>query len=565
MTLQNNLCHTTTLPTAAGIVSTMPLTLHNTLGGKTVPFIPLRDGEVSFYTCGPTVYDYAHIGNFRSFLVGDLLRRWLESSLCECVGPWQSTCESQPTGTFGYRVTHVMNITDVGHMTDDAAADGGGVDKMEQARKRLLEDKKSGHIPEDATGASGQSLDPSDPHDIAVFYTRAFLEDAARLGLKVVIEAENDPSLMPRASESVRDMLHLILQLLDTGNAYIAQDGTCYFDTQSFPEYGALSGNTLDALRTGAGERISDEHQRAKRHPADFLLWKPDLAHLMRWNPRSIMADDAQSFERLDRFPLREGYPGWHIECSAMALRRLGAKIDLHSGGEDNIFPHHECELAQSRCANGTEQLATYWIHGRFLRVEGQKMSKSKGNFFTARQLFDKGFEPSTVRLELIKTHYRSNANFTEQGLTDAAKQIERWRTFLQNADTSTTPGSHNTAVADRFAAAMNADLNIAEALGVINRWVRETSSPTQADAQLLRDFDAVLGVIENNFCASDETSPGRSEEDKHIDDLVRRRTEARAARNWAEADLLRDELAALEIEVTDTPDGATWKRRAAL
>lgn len=540
----------------------MPLALHNTLGGRLAPFIPLRDREVTFYTCGPTVYDYAHIGNFRSFLVADLLRRWLESELCECVGARGTPDEGKPLGVFGYRVTHVMNITDVGHMTDDAAADGGGLDKMEEARKRLLEDKKSGRLPEGARGAGGRPLDPSEPYDIAAYYTGAFLDDAKRLRLQVAIDADTDPTRMPRATQSIKGMLRLILRLLDGGHAYIAGDGACYFDTQTFPDYGALSGNTVDALRVGAGERVSDVHQRAKRSPADFLLWKPDATHLMRWDPLQLLADDPACASLLNRFPLREGYPGWHIECSAMSLARLGPTIDLHSGGEDNIFPHHECELAQSRCANDTEQLASHWIHGRFLRVEGEKMSKSKGNFYTARQLFDKGFSPTTVRLELLKTHYRSNANFTEQGLIDAGRQIDRWRTFLRAGEASPATGVRNGRVAERFAAAMNSDLNIAEALGVLNAWVRETAAPTQADAQLLREFDLVLCVMTPD-APGEARAPDR--DDAYIDDLVRRRTAARAAKNWAEADQLRVELAALEIEVTDTPAGPTWRRRATL
>ncbi|MCA9293578.1 MAG: hypothetical protein KDA20_07175 [Phycisphaerales bacterium] len=542
----------------------MPLVLHNTLGGSLMPFIPLHDRKVTFYTCGPTVYDYAHIGNFRSFLVADLLRRWLESPLCECVGPRDSANQGTPTGVFGYHVTHVMNITDVGHMTDDASADGAGLDKMEEATKRLLEDKKSGRLPEGATGATGKPLDPTDPYDIAAYYTRAFIDDAKRLRLKVALDAEHDPTCMPHATQSIKGMLQLILQLLNQNHAYLAEDGACYFDTQSFPDYGALSGNTVEALRAGAGERVSDFNQRAKRSPADFLLWKPDRTHLMRWDPRRVCADDQKAVAILDRFPLHEGYPGWHIECSAMALARLGPRIDLHSGGEDNIFPHHECELAQSRCANHTDQLASFWIHGRFLRVEGQKMSKSKGNFFTARQLFAKGFSPTTVRLELIKTHYRSNSNFTEQGLIDASKQIDRWRTFLQSAEQSPTPGVRNDSVATKFADAMNNDLNIAEALGVLNSWTRDTTAPTQADAQLIRDFDTVLALLEPEDLPTD-TSHAGGPDDAYIDDLVRRRTTARAEKNWPEADRLRDELAALEVEVTDTPTGPTWRRRATL
>ena len=530
------------------------LTLHNTLTNRDETFAPLTPGEVSFYTCGPTVYDFAHIGNFRSFLAADLLRRWLESPLCRRAKP-DGSPEDHPDHRGGYRVTHVMNITDVGHMVDDDAADGAGEDKMEAARKRLLHDKKTGKLPDDA------DIDPADPYAIARFYADAFVTDAKALGLKVASDADQRPELMPRPTGLIPQMLEMILALVERGHAYIATDGVAYFDTQSFPDYGCLSGNTPDKIRSGAGGRVSEAAQSVKKHPADFMLWKPDPTHLMRWDPSRELGRDV---------PLGEGYPGWHLECSVMAAHILGETIDLHSGGEDNIFPHHECEIAQSRCAHSTDRFARFWFHPRFLMVAGEKMSKSKGTFFTARDLFTRGFAPDALRLELIKTHYRSNANFTEQGLVDSARQAARWRTFRDKADASDEPGSLNTAVADDFADAMNSDLNISRAIGVLNSWIADTPAPTRADAQLLRTFDRTLGVLE---CA--DTPPAHAAapaaasdgalSDADIDDLLAQRQAARDEKNFARADEIRDQLTAAGVEIKDAPTGATWSRKASL
>ena len=311
----------------------MQLRIHNTLTRSLETFEPASGAgsPVSFYTCGPTVYDYAHIGNFRSFLNADVLRRTLEF--------------------LGHDVRHVMNITDVGHMTEDGVADGGGEDKMAVAGRRLLESKKSGSLPADV------DIDPGDPLAIADFYADAFIEDARILGLAVVEDAAEDPSLMPRPTRWVDQMIALVERLIDADHAYVGGDGAVYFSVTSFPNYGRLSGNSLDGLKEGEGGRVSEANQAAKRHPADFLLWKPDSTHLMRWPS-----------------PWGEGYPGWHLECSAMALGLLAPSsgdhagtIDVHSGGEDNIFPHHECEIAQSCAATGAERFARHWFHTDWL------------------------------------------------------------------------------------------------------------------------------------------------------------------------------------------------------
>jgi cysteinyl-tRNA synthetase len=310
----------------------MKIQFYNSLTNQLEEFQPIEPGVVRMYSCGPTVYDFAHIGNFRSFLFGDLLRRTLE--------------------LLGFKVHHVMNITDVGHMVE------GETDKMEQAATRVRENKKSGRV------AEGAIENPNDPYQIAEYYTQAFLEDARRLAYKVAYEY---PQNIPRATEHIQGMQAMIERLLEKGHAYIASDGVVYFSVQSFPEYGQLSGNTLEKIQSGAGGRVSAENQSVKQHPGDFMLWKPDSHHIMKWDS-----------------PWGVGYPGWHIECSVMARELLGRDvIDIHTGGEDLIFPHHECEIAQTCGTSGQDRFANFWIHARFLFVEGEKMSKSKGNFYT--------------------------------------------------------------------------------------------------------------------------------------------------------------------------------------
>ncbi len=528
----------------------MPLILHNTLTRKAEPFIPADPAKVSFYTCGPTVYDDAHIGNFRSFLAADLLRRWLESPLCELTAP-DGSIHKGPR-----RVTHVMNITDVGHMTDDDQADGSGEDKMEAAARRLAEAKKAG------TAHELEAIDPNDPYAIADFYAGRFLEDARKLGLKVALEAEKDPSLMPRATANVQGMIAMIARLIEKGFAYQAGDAV-YFNVQKFAPYGQLSGNSLDELRGGAGGRISDEHQQHKKHPADFLLWKADDSHTMKWpSPWGI------------------GYPGWHIECSVMSLDRLipgglarvlkqtgdDLTIDLHSGGEDNIFPHHECERAQSCACTGSDRFARHWFHGRFLQVEGEKMSKSKGNFFTARDLFAKGHESAAVRLELIKTHYRANANFTEQGLKDTSRMVDRWRKVASAGAASAQQGDPPSAFLDDFAAAMHDDLNIAGAIGALNTWINSIDSPTKADAEAIATIDAVLGVLSLQQATATQTDIGiflGIDPSPEVEVLLTERREAKKAKDFARADAIRDQLASQGLAIKDIAGGKVEVSRA--
>lgn len=511
----------------------MPLRLYNTLSRSQELFTPIQggDGPVTFYTCGPTVYDYAHIGNFRSFLNADILRRTLE--------------------LIGYQVEHVMNITDVGHMTEDEDADGGGEDKMELASKRILEDKKSGKIPD------GSKIDPNDPRAIADYYAQAFLDDGSTLGLQVALDAERFPERLPRPTAYIQGMIELIQRLIESEHAYVADDGVVYFDVGSFPDYGALSGNTVDELRAGEGGRVLESNQANKRSPADFMLWKSDPKHLMRWDS-----------------PWGEGYPGWHLECSVMAEALLGknGEIDIHSGGEDNIFPHHECEIAQSRCATGSSAFARYWFHTRHLVVEGEKMSKSKGNFFTVRDILKKGVTPGALRLELVRTHYRQNANFTMQGLKDCARMVDRWcrlRDQLAGGMISESgrEGPLHAALS-LFTECLCDDLNLARAIGVLNEAStvarvidgQGVSDPKLAASELaaLMKMNHVLGVLERN------KQPLIDDDDDlsiQVEALITARATAKAAKDWPAADGIRDELVALGISIKDGPEGTTWSR----
>lgn len=603
------------------------LRLFNTMTRRVEAFEPRDPERVTFYTCGPTVYDDAHIGNFRSFLAADVLRRFIESPMCRVgVGDSESARRADPPkGHQGpRRVVHVMNITDVGHMTDDAEGGEQGEDRMAVAGRRLLEAKKAGKL------AAGVDVDPKDPRQIARYFEGRFKEDAKRLGLKLVIEAEKDAGLMPRATEHVGGMIKVIERLIARGCAYVVGDvgrRVVYFSVQAFPAYGALSGNTLDKLREGAGGRVSAENQSGKRHPADFLLWKEDPSHIMKWES-----------------PWGEGYPGWHIECSVMSVAGTDARadvstmvvpdaepiIDLHSGGEDNIFPHHECEVAQSCCAFNVEPRgATYakmWFHPRFLLVEGEKMSKSKGNFFTARDLFAKGHEAAAVRLELIKTHYRSNANFTEQGLTESAGRIEQWR---KTAKLVVAARDHEwlavwgirpdvAEILGRFAKRLALDLNVAGAIAAMDGLANNTAIRSAAMSALgIKDFeelqaflarqslpagcmdarsamqsiengrrrgtfeeiwgaihlmDAVLGCI---FVPIEEDTTGRSavveseiglfigvEPSPEVEQKLRERRDARARRDFAASDRLRDELSAMGYAIKDAKDGKVEVRR---
>jgi cysteinyl-tRNA synthetase len=521
----------------------MDIRFHNTLTHRTESFAPLNPPDVFMYNCGPTVYDFAHIGNFRAFVFADVLRRFLELT--------------------GHNVHQVMNITDVGHMTEDDVADGGGVDKMEAAAARIKEAKKQGaaHV--------AQIENPEDPYQIARFYTDAFIADAKLLNVKIAFEHDRDPARthMPHATDHVTTgMIPLIQKLIEKGHAYVGGDGAVYYDVESFPDYGKLSGNTLVQLKTGESGRVTVQTFAAKRHPADFLLWKPDSKHIMKWPS-----------------PWGEGYPGWHIECSAMARAKLGRDvIDIHTGGEDNIFPHHECEIAQTRGASGQPQFARFWMHTRFLLVEGEKMSKRTGNFFTVRDVLEgkvtgRAVDPSVLRYELLKGHYRGNANFTKKGLEDSASAVrrirEKARELFDAANFDEVEDGINVAtpVLEAFASALADDLNVGGALGALFSWLGEPHGNPLESLIALVTMDRVLGVLprgkedENfgiDFAALGAGSGGVYDDNAAA--ICKAIDEARAKKDFKVADALRKSLVEAGYDVLTTKDGTVAKKKLA-
>jgi cysteinyl-tRNA synthetase len=489
----------------------MALELYNTLTKRKDRFDPLEPGRVRMYNCGPTVYSYAHIGNFASFLMADVLRRYLEYS--------------------GYHVTQVMNITDVGHLTVDDQADAQGEDKLE---KKAREEKK-------------------DPWEIARYYEEAFHEDRRRLNLL-------DAHRYPRATDHIPEMIALIEELLAEGLAYQAA-GQVYFSIDAFPQYGILSGNTTAELV--AGHRVeADPH---KKNPLDFTLWKKDPRHLMQWDS-----------------PWGKGFPGWHIECSAMSRKYLGEVFDIHTGGEDNIFPHHECEIAQSSGGEG-RIFARYWLHRRHILSEGRKMAKSEGNFYTVRDLLDRGFGGLEVRYALISAHYRSQLNFNLDGLRAAAQAVRKLREFRANMESLPERADTGDEVARverlrrfsdaSFRESMDDDLNVSAALASVHTFVSEAYKTCRSRAggeraaALLLEWDRVLGVLEpvrETDGAAGGVGPDRGPgpSDEAIEALVRERDAARRAKDFATADGLRARLEGMGVVLKDSPAGTRWHRK---
>ncbi|HEV7199658.1 MAG TPA: cysteine--tRNA ligase [Candidatus Limnocylindria bacterium] len=467
--------------------SPTPVRLHNSLTRRVEPLEPVHPGRVGIYTCGSTVYRYAHIGNLRTYLFGDLLRRTLEY--------------------LGYEVTYVKNITDVGHMRDDAT--DTGEDRMVIA---ALEEGKS-------------------PADIAQFYTDAWLEDEALINIRPA-------DVMPRATDHITEMLSLIEVLLDKGLAYESA-GNVYFDVSAFPAYGRLSRTRVEAAR--AGSRVEVESD--KRDPADFALWKAaEAGRLMHWPS-----------------PWGEGFPGWHIECSAMGMKYLGDRFDIHTGGIDLKFPHHEDEIAQSDGAIG-RQVISAWLHGEFLTLADAKMAKSAGNIIRVSELPEKGFEPLVFRYLALTAHYRSKLDFTEEAMHAAASGLGRLRRAVAGVSESQTIDLDAEPMASyraRFVAAISEDLGIPTALAVAHAVAGDHAlTPAQRRAQLL-DFDRVLGLGLDQPAALETVGLPEG-----AAPLLERRAAARAQRDFAAADALREELAAMGVEVRDTPDGQVATRR---
>jgi cysteinyl-tRNA synthetase len=468
----------------------MSLVVFNSLTREKEPFESLEPGLVRMYNCGPTVYNRQHVGNFRAFLFADVLRRWLEYR--------------------GYRVQQVMNITDVGHIQDDADA---GEDKIERrAREEQL-----------------------DPWEISRENARTFLDDLGRLGVQPAME-------YPRATDHIQEMVEIIEGLIEKGCAYRV-DGNVYFDVSTFERYGRLSGNKVEDLEAGARIEINDE----KRHPADFALWKSDPRHIMKWDTRFGP----------------DGFPGWHIECSAMARKHLGDRIDIHTGGEDNVFPHHECEIAQTECFTG-QPFATYWMHTKFLQVDGGKMSKSLGNVYTIDDVEERDFTARALRFALIRSHYRQPLNFTFESLRDASAALESLDDLvvrLRRVEGGGAEGGLELVreAARTFEEGMDDDLNVSRALpglfALRSHALEGRLGPEAAKEALavVERANGVLGVIQMEEATLDD----------EVEGLIAARQAARAGKDWAEADRLRDELDARGIVLEDTPEGVVWRRKS--
>ena len=495
----------------------MALELFNTLSGKVEEFHPLDDNLVRMYACGPTVYDYGHIGNFRTFIVVDTLRRFLKQS--------------------GYQLKHVMNVTDVDDkIIRNAARDGLSV---QQYTKK---------------------------------YRDAFVEDSDALNIE-------HPEMLVNATDHINEMARFIAVLAEKGYAYRTEDGSYYYRIAKFPEYGKLSKKDFAGMTDGARVDV-DEYD--KDNARDFALWKAPKPGEAFWETE-----------------IGPGRPGWHIECSTMSMKYLGDTFDIHCGGEDLIFPHHENEIAQSEAESG-KQFVKVWVHSRFLLVENEKMAKSAGNFFTVRDLILMGHKPSSIRFLLMSVPYRKQLNFTFDGLTQAANSVERLRNFKLRLETSQFPEGNNEAVAgiakkttEEMTAGLNDDLNTARALGAIFDMVRDVNAAADAGEvrkgdvpallAALKQFDEIFAVLRDDDAAkvratvewarkeglSDKISPATAElakaaalSDEEIERLVVEHSQARKARDFARSDAIRAQLAENGIILENTKDGVRWKRK---
>jgi cysteinyl-tRNA synthetase len=474
--------------------------LHNTLSGKVEPFVPQKPGEVRMYTCGPTVYDYAHIGNYRTFVFQDILRRFLKLR--------------------GFKLNHVMNLTDV----DD----------------RIIAN----------AATAGKSI-----RDYTEKFVQAFFEDCKSLSIEA-------PEKWVRATDHVDDMVKLIQRLQEKTFTYPGE-GSIYYRIAKFPNYGKLSKIDLTGIQAGA--RV-DNDRYEKESARDFALWKAPKEGEHFWETS-----------------IGPGRPGWHIECSAMAMKYLGDTLDIHAGGIDLAFPHHENEIAQSEAATG-EPFARYWLHAEHLLVEGEKMSKSLGNFFTLRDLFAKGYKPSALRFALASVPYRKQLNFTFDGLQQATSSVERLRNFADRLKLGKFPAGQQKGMAERIAkageefdAGLSDDLNTARALAAVFDLVREANiaidkgefrqGDVAAVQEFLATFDKVFAVLEDNdgdklrTLGYGATESGPS--DAEIERLVAERNAAKKKRDFAAADSIRKELADRGILIEDAKDGSVrWKRK---
>ncbi|MFW5782058.1 MAG: cysteine--tRNA ligase [Candidatus Muiribacteriaceae bacterium] len=457
---------------------------YNTLTNRKELFMPIEPGEVKMYTCGPTVYSYAHIGNFRTFIFEDLLRRYLKLK--------------------GYKVTQVMNITDVDDKT---------------IRNSLAE---------------GVSLS-----EYTARYEKAFFADMDALRIE---RAE----FYPKATEHIEEMIELIEKLKKRGLTY-EKDGSTYFRISSWEKYGRLSNVDIENVRSGS-RYDSDEYE--KEDVRDFVLWKKT---------------DADNGEPTWDSPFGPGRPGWHIECSAMSSKYLGQTFDIHTGGVDNIFPHHENEIAQSEAGNG-KKFVNYWMHAEHLKVENRKMSKSEGNFYTLRDLSERN--PLAVRYLLMSSHYRAKLNFTEDGLIQAESVVKKYNDFLRRLRSAHISDNKDAGVSDsvrkqheEFILALDDDLNISRALGSLFIAIREVNSAMNSEGGIDRElFEAMQSFLADVDSIIDiEEKKEEKKDTDEIERLVRERDKMRKARDFAAADRIRDRLAEMGVVIEDGKEGSTW------
>lgn len=461
------------------------LRIYNTLTRQKEDFKELKNGEVGMYSCGPTVYNFAHIGNMRTYIFMDLLRRVLQYD--------------------GYKIKGVMNITDVGHLTDDG---DNGEDKMEKTAKEL---KKS-------------------PLEIANFYTQIFYKDLKSLNIET-------PEIIAKATEHIQEMIDYVAELINKGYAYEISDGI-YFDISKFPKYGQLSRLNLEEQIAGARVEVNEE----KRNPHDFAVWKKaDPSHIQQWQS-----------------PWGMGYPGWHIECSVMSQKYLGDKFDIHTGGVDHIPVHHENEIAQNEAITG-EKSVDYWMHGEFMLVNNGKMSKSLRNTYTVDQLNNMGYSPMVFRYFCLNTHYRKKLNFTFEGMDACKITYER----LCNAVTTHKNGGNTTdttlieEVKKQFTDAINDDINIPMALGVLWKVIKEKPSKNIYD--LVMDMDRVFGLSLDK--AEEYLASLKQDVPKDVLELAEARLQAKADKNWAKADELRKQITDKGYNILDKKDGYELKK----
>ncbi|PIW36920.1 MAG: cysteine--tRNA ligase [Candidatus Kerfeldbacteria bacterium CG15_BIG_FIL_POST_REV_8_21_14_020_45_12] len=457
--------------------------LYNSLTRSKEEFTPAKPDYVTLYTCGPTVYDYAHIGNLRTFLFYDILRRALQVN--------------------GYDVNHVMNITDVGHLTDDADA---GDDKMEKGAAR-----------------EGKTV-----WQVAQFYEEAFHNDIKRLNILPA-------SQRPRATEHIPEQIELVKQLEAKGYTYATSDGI-YFDTSKFPDYGKMARLDISGLQEGARVEKSIE----KHHPTDFALWKlspTDSKRAMEWES-----------------PWGTGFPGWHLECSAMAMKYLGKTLDIHTGGVDHMPVHHTNEIAQSEAVTD-QPFARWWMHGEFLLINDGRMGKSVGNFITLSNLIDKGFNPLAYRYFALTAHYRSKLNFSWETLDKSQHAYNKLVYLLSTWDEPASTGNADSL--EKFHSAINDDLNLPEAMAAL--WEVVKSNDTSAvKAITIFEMDKILGL--DLMRQSNSLRERLQKAGKKMDKLIGKREEARTAKDYTTADELRDKIAKLGFAVDDTEDGPVLK-----